>query len=152
MQTLTYRQAYDKIIEAYFKDEIQPMNPDFCFCGTLSGSNGWAGPRDEQDKSRINYRDKQLPFIPSEHNYSRKEYVEMERAILSELRSCGIFEIGRDAGDWAGHLQQNAPNYEDALFNGMCAALDVLKEIHRSRGENVDEEIPAFTKRELTTQ
>jgi len=39
---MTYKQAYDKIIDAYFKDEIKPMDSNFCFCGTLHGAKrGW---------------------------------------------------------------------------------------------------------------
>lgn len=36
---LTYRQAYDKIIDAYFKGEIRPMEAMFCFCGILSDNS-----------------------------------------------------------------------------------------------------------------
>jgi hypothetical protein len=38
-------------------------------------------------------------------------------------------------------------NYENALFNAMCNALEVLKQIHIAWGENVDE-TPVFKKRE----
>lgn len=38
--------------------------------------------------------------------------------------------------------------YEAALFAGMSAALDVLKQIHIERGEVIDE-VPVFTKRQL---
>ena len=39
---------------------------------------------------------------------------------------------------------------EDKLFEGMCAALEVLKQIHKERGEDVDS-VPEFKKRKLQT-
>lgn len=136
MEKLTYRQAYDKIIEAYFKDEIQPFHPCFCFCGTLNnGSHDWI---DDQICST---------------GYTGFQLLAMEKALFIPLQSCGLILIDFAIGNcnkienW--YDLDDHPNYEAALFTGMSAALDVLKEIHRSRGENVDEDIPAFTKREL---
>jgi hypothetical protein len=39
-------------------------------------------------------------------------------------------------------------DYEDALFNAMDVTLDMLKEIHISNGEVIEEEF-IFTKRKL---
>lgn len=130
MDKLTYRQAYDKIIQAYFKDEIKPNDLAFCFCGTLQGSDKWYFP--------ISYANILL--------YTGKEYKRMEHALFE------AFEEYADQSFPCFHVDYNEetiPDYEERLFKGMSAALDVLKEIHRSRGENVDEVIPAFTKREL---
>ena len=33
---MTYNEAYSKIIDAYFRDEIRAMDSNFCFCGTLT--------------------------------------------------------------------------------------------------------------------
>lgn len=124
MDKLTYRQAYDKIIDAYFRNEIKPEDPQFCFCGTLCDNfPGWYGCRLDEW------------HYPS-HGYKGEDFVKMERALCDQTKPFGA---GNDS-----------PEYEQALFAGMSAALDVLKEIHRSRGENVDEDIPAFTKRELS--
>lgn len=127
MNTLTYPEAYNKIIEAYFKDEIQPLDAHFCFCGTLcNNSSGWFGlPR------ALHY-----PLA----GYSGDDFVKMERALLDTMSD--------NPDERFPYTYEK--NYEELLFKGMSAALDVLKEIHRSRGENVDEGIPAFTKRKLT--
>lgn len=122
---LTYKEAKEKIFDAYFKDEIQPFNTCFCFCGTLCDNNSsWynfhAGLHCDGMLLQTHY--------PS-HGYSGEELKRMEYALLREL------PIDRN-------------NYEVKLFEGMCSALEVLKEIHKSRGENVDEEIP-FVKRDL---
>jgi hypothetical protein len=116
MERLTYKQAYDKIIDAYFKDEIEPYDAKFCFCGTLcDNSVGWMGNS-----------------LTGIHNnfgsYSGVDYGKMESALFSKIDRTG----------------RHMPDYEDALFSGMVAALDVLKEIHRSRGEDVDS-LPALS-------
>lgn len=136
MERLTYNQAYDKIIQAYFKDEIEPYNSDFCFCGTVSNGKCW--------------------FRGECENYYPSQFKEMEFALLDNIRlgtlgGNDIYFAPPFAED-LGRIRievKNHPNYEEALFIGMCAALNVLKEIHRSRGENVDD-VPAFTKRPLS--
>lgn len=118
MKQLTYRQAYDKIIDAYFKDEIEPMKQEFCFCGTIAPNGNWH----IQGKGK--------------YPYSTIEYMRMESALLNKV------------GD-----RIDSQDYESDLFEGMSAALEVLKEIHRSRGENVDEpNTHPFTQRQLIVQ
>lgn len=125
---LTYQEAYNKIIEAYFKDEIIPQNAEFCFCGTLN---------DHDDDYWVSHY-----FKKGGIHYTGQEFQLMEEALFSGLQKYG-FSL-----DMA-HVEMVAfSNYEDALFNGMCAALEVLKQIHKERGENVDD-VPVFTKRTL---
>lgn len=115
MEKLNYKQAFDKITEAYIKGEIKALDSNFCFCGTLCGNSmDW------------NYG---LEDSPAYNLYSKKEYKRMEDPLLS---------ISYDI--------DNNPKSEDEFFEAMCQSLEVLKEIHRSRGENVDE-VPVFTKR-----
>lgn len=134
MEKLTYKQAYDKIIEAYFKDEIKPFDTGFCFCGTLSPDYRWP----------------EVGFSATIYPYSEKEYILMEKALLHKFPGIHHIQIGHVTGDTEGVV--STPLFEDYLFNGMCAALDALKEIHRSRGENVDEELTPFTKRNISKQ
>lgn len=119
MKQLTYKEAYNKIIDAYFKDEIKPMHPNFCFCGTLSPDGRWYSQ-----------------YTKQEYPYTTEEYRKMEAALFS----------GKILPLWAQHSEEQ---FEEALFNGMCVALDELKAIHRGRGENVDEEFETFKKRGL---
>lgn len=133
MDKLTYRQAYDKIIEAYFKDEIKPLMPNFCFCGTLNKNDSryWIGFKRKEDG----------------FYYSGIELQKMEVELLvamGKFLNINLYSINTRSEDIERH-----PLYEAALFAGMSAALDVLREIHRSRGEDVDGEFTPFTKREL---
>lgn len=128
MDKLTYRQAYDKIIEAYFNDKMKPYDSCFCFCGTLcDNTSEWRNPEYKGIFKNIKHLDYMF--------YTGEQYYEMEKALLLPL-----YEINIKYG----------PEYESLLFKGMSDALEVLRQIHIERGENVDEDIPAFTKRELS--
>lgn len=123
---LTYKQSYDKIIDAYFKDEIQPFNPEFCFCGTLCDGSNW---------------------------FNGVSYPEvMEHCPYSGYTGLQLGIMGKSLLDRVWNVPTSDESYEDELFAGMSAALDVLKQIHIERGEVIDEDIPAFTKRELVTK
>ena len=125
---MNYQQAYDKIIQAYFKDEILPLDAQFCFCGTLcDNSNRWN--KDSFGKRHNDFG-----------NYKGPEYVKMERALLDPIKETSFGYRS---------FEHSPEEYEAALFAGMSAALDVLKEIHRSRGEDVDNIQTPFVKRQL---
>lgn len=115
---MTYKQAFDKITEAYIKGEIKPLNSKFCFCGNLcNNDSGW-----RQDEGEVRKR--------KGYQYSREEFERMEWPLL------GVY-----------YDERSNTNIEEYLFRAMCKSLDILKQIHKERGEDVDEEI--FTKREL---
>lgn len=122
MEKLSYKQAFDLITEAYIRGEIKPMDKNFCFCGTLAGGANWC-----------RYSD-----IP-ESQYSAIEYAKMESALF--------FDFSKEGCRIIGNRDCPRKKYEDKLFEGMCAALEVLKQIHKERGENVEEF--EFVKRDL---
>jgi hypothetical protein len=127
-----FADQYNKIIDAYFKDEIRPMSPSFCFCGTLNDNkNNWCS-REPNNKPQ----------------YSFQEFGEMEAALLEALIPFGANRTGVGAGEWRGSLERSKNGYEEALFKGMCAALEVLRTIHEEHGEIIDQS-PVFKKREL---
>ncbi len=116
---MAYQQARDKIIQAYFRDEIKPLDAKFCFCGTLCDNKSeWHDP----------------PMHKPLLEYTGEQFRQMELALWLPFGVSNILS--------------SHPNYEEFLFLGMCAALDVLKEIHRSRGEDVDG-VEVFKKREI---
>jgi len=118
---ITYKQAEEKIFDAYFKDEIKPLDARFCFCGSLCGNKYWRG---------------------GDKLYTAQQYRSMELELLNEL--CGLNTF---YGDNCYKFNPSS-EYEDALFEGMSKALDVLKSIHKSRREIIDEPI-GFKKRQL---
>ncbi len=130
MNTLPkFSEQRDKIIQAYFKDEIQPFNNNFCFCGTLAGNTG-AWHTCEID------------------GYKLTDFGRMEDALLNTI-TFKLFGFKDWRKDW--HSSDDTTKdhrYEDVLFSGMSTALDVLKQIHIEHGEVIEEDIP-FVKREL---
>lgn len=130
MNTPTFKEQFNKITEAYIKGEIKPFDSKFCFCGTLcDNTNKWFWmERREHKKS---------------NGYLGVDFVRMEKALIETI----LRETGEDRESGGSTIMENI-NYENALFNGMCAALEVLKDIHKSRGENVEEEFE-FKKRQL---
>jgi len=121
MERLTYQQAYNKIIDAYFKDEIKPLDCQFCFCGSLCGNGHWRG---------------------GDKLYTAQQYRSMEIELLKAL--CGLNTFY----EYNCYKFNPSSEYEDALFEGMSKALDVLKSIHEKRGEIIDEPIQ-LKKRQL---
>lgn len=147
---MTYKEAYDKIIQAYFRDEILPYEEKFCICGTLAGGYSWLKsgytPRElRRIEAALLVNIHQLtagfigePIFVHDNSYelegSHDAYFENKQVNAVDTRDIKFYR-----------------NYEDALFAGMVASLEVLKQIHLSRGENVDD-VVEFKKRELICQ
>lgn len=95
---------------------------NFVFCGTLAPLN--------------------KDLIWQTNEYSRIELNKMELALLTTILvqtypNADIFcEWFNDADNFTSKLLH--PNYENALFNGMVASLEVLKSIHEAHGEVID--------------
>ncbi len=141
---LTYKQAYDRLTEAYIKDQIQPYNPEFCFCGTLNDSSPqWfnsscAEKQANKHNDGIHYSGEEL--FAMENEFLNHLHVKLNTAEkydpFSLIRKGIVYTIYH-------------PQYEQVLFEAFCKALDVLKQIHIDRGEVIDE-VPEFKKRVLT--
>ncbi len=123
----TYKEQFDKITVDYIAGKIKPYNWGFCFCGTLCDY-------DEQ-------------WNWQKHDfYSAKDLALMEKALLNTIASQTFYPEHDNSVTKYSDCTKH-PNFENALFNGMVAALEVLKSIHESKGEQVDELV--FRKREL---
>lgn len=131
-QLPTYTEQFNKITEAYIKGEIEPNNTKFCFCGTLEGRRG-----DWYYKAHFGGNGTTV--------YSVGELVRMEAALFKQFP-----ETVWDCVPFFSCSYTRIPDYEDKLFNGMVAALEVLKQIHIERGEIIDD-APQFQKRKLQT-
>ena len=130
---LTYIEARDKIWNAYFRDEITPIYSCACFVGNLLGEKDtwWMG----REACRIDYENPiaamtDRAFVEKNGMYSAEEILSMEAAFMKCYPSQG----------------------EEKLFAGMLAALEVLKQIHRDRGDYIPEDEPLLTKRTLVKE
>lgn len=130
MNKLTYIEARDKIWNAYFRDEIKPADAQFCFCGTLcNNSVDWFNLPLEEHRDLM--------------GYTGKNFVKMEVALFE-----GVYDKMED-GSYQSNNEEGTKKFEEKLFSGMLAALEVLKQIHRDRGDYIPEDEPLLTKRIL---
>lgn len=70
MSKPTFKESYDKIVQAYYKDEIKPWDAQFCFCGTLcNNTDDWMD----------------IGGYYASHGYSGEELKRMEAALLEYI-------------------------------------------------------------------
>jgi hypothetical protein len=153
---ISFKTQYDKLSEAYIHNKVEPYYDCACFIGNLLGGRGsWSIIR------RFNHRGKSELVCPSsssyiygeqfiiegsDNTYTCEEILQMENLFLETLETSTVGNI--QVTCYNTDLVKEHPNYEDALFKAFCVTLDLLKQIHESKGEVVDEF--TFTKRELT--
>ena len=142
MKQPTYKEQHDKIVSAYMKDKLDPLNSCACFIGNLlNGKAEWAWIRTWKDNlpvvnhplHRFFLSGIRCIFAESNELYSVENIIALERNFLKTLYPKGI--------NLAGTFD------EDKLFEAMDTTLEMLKQIHISKGEKVEE--IEFVKREL---
>lgn len=131
----TYQQQFNKITEAYIKGEILPFKACFCFIGNLLNKT------DQWVDARNSFCD--VPNFFINNSLMEKEIIRHAGGLYKPM------EIAQMETLFCRTYQKHGKT-EDALFIAMCAALEVLKQIHIERGEVIDD-APVFTKRELQT-
>lgn len=143
---ITFKQQFDKLTEAYIKNEVDPYEPCGCFVGNLLNKRTeWMDGRgsvwtyenyfDELEIKQKGTRDYKTALnviqAQAEGFYTVKEIFQLEGTFMSTyVKLCKCDDID-----------------EDALFVAFEKTLELLKQIHESKGEQVDEYV--FQKREL---
>ncbi len=163
---MNYSQAFNKLTEAYIKDEVNPFSSCNCFVGNLlDNSNKWAHNREYQEV--INKKFKITSCVTENKtfdNYTMQEIVKLERMFLITYIKFGKreefcenedeFNYGKETDFFSkDETWENVSKIqEDALFKAFEKTLDLLKDIHKNKGEDIDNQfIPEFKKRELQT-
>jgi hypothetical protein len=145
---ITFKEAYDRLMKAYMSCEVNAFNSKFCICGNLENN--------DRQWIRESLNHKRFGKCSGLLNYSGEEYIEMEDAYMGPIiiYFSSNYPNPPDTHGYSRYTslitQYNSgkidlPGYEDANFEGFCDAIEVLKEIHRTRGENVDDVV--FEKR-----
>jgi len=139
MNKPTFKEQSEKIIQAYLKCEINAGDACACFVGNLLNNKGeWIDGRHSFEYGKVdpnkNMRSRAIECINQESNslYTLQEILELEEKFMTERYT----RTGNDM------------NREDALFNAMTSTLEMLKQIHISKGEVIEDEI-TLQKREL---
>lgn len=125
----TFKQSFDLLTEAYINGEVNPYDSHFCFCGNLENNNvNW-----QNTKGYTNTLYKEL-------NYTADDYIEMELAFMSRFFKYfgfGVCQNNNTVKQYnSGTL--DLPGYEDVLWQAFNDALEVLRQIHIARGEEVE--------------
>lgn len=136
----TFREQFDKLVKAYMSDEVKPLNPCACFVGNLlNHSSAWANLRyvandgfnfifvRKSCSAITKYHTERSIRINSDGTYTVKEIYKLEKLFMNTWHDGG--------------------RTEDSLFEAFEKTLLLLREIHESKGEVVEDY--SFTKREL---
>ena len=156
---MNYKQQYDKLTEAYIKNEVTPWSPCNCFVGNLLNNNcQWVKGRSipytngTMKNNLINgYKNLEIDNYKVINECIKSEakgYYTSEEIISLESRFMSTYLENLDV-DTSSINELLLLINEDALFLAFEAALDLLKYIHISKGENIEEQF-TFTKRTLT--
>lgn len=129
----TYKQQFDKLTEAYIKGEVNPMDRCACFVGNLLGGKNWNDIIDRQG------------FYTADEIGN----IEWEFMFNSTKQKLGVRCWLRNFGD--NPLAVPSAEDEQILFESFSHTLEVLKQIHISKGEIIDA-APEFKKRVPCTQ
>lgn len=151
---IPFKVQFDKLTKAYIEGKVNPYRECACFVGNLlNGTHEWRGIRRYRPYGNSILRE-DMNFIlsfsssiksideQSDGMYSPREILKLENLFLHTLEK----KITSDLPFPAAYILVH-PNYEEALFHAFCVTLDKLKEIHISKGENVEEF--TFIKRKL---
>lgn len=150
---LTYKQAYDRLTEAYIAGKVEPFNPCSCFIGNLLLTDNWMELRNGWSECKVNKG--RNPLFINYENYTNIEIVRMEHIFMKEYvmnhptgkgKNFSTLIMYYSGEDYVINRMANSGIDEEALFKAFCVALDELREIHLSKGEDL-EEVPVFKRR-----
>lgn len=160
---ITYKEQFDKLTTAYIAEQVDPYDCEACFVGNLlNRAWKWGIGRKYRSHGQLTlngeYAVKYASVCIHKQSagiYSIGDILQIEKAFLIEIEkgleieqysgATGLCYV--IAGEALHKVIKKLPDYEDRLFNGFCAALEVLKGIHESKGEVV--EPLEFKRREL---
>lgn len=148
---LTYREAYDRIVDAYFKDELDPFDDCACFIGNLLfGDDSWVGCRTTRNLYPPQTSEILLAIrFVNNFGYTPDQITDLELNFLSCIAKYDFNKAKVEAREKPRHevYKMYRRFDEDTLFLAMSSTLDMLKAIHEDNGEIVD--APVLTKRIL---
>jgi hypothetical protein len=149
---ITFKQQFDKLTEAYINGQVDPYTSCGCFVGNLlNGNTKWDearsfeklisnNPLDEcflpialcEGEKGIDLIDKVIQK-EAEGFYSRIEILQLERSFMLTYQQHG----GVSPSEAISRRIRYEIN-EESLFKAFEVTLDLLKQIHESKGEVVE--------------
>jgi hypothetical protein len=151
---ITFKQQFDKLTEAYIHERVERLDGCACFVGNLLNGNGaWASGRSgifwQNDKEWVSHFSGVVEdLFTSDGKYIISEVVRREADGLYTPEEVLLLE-GVFLSEYRKLVDTKNYEHENALFAAFEKTLDLLKQIHESKGEVV--EPFQFQKRHLTT-
>lgn len=156
MLKLTFQQASDKILDAYFKDELEPFDNCRCFIGNIFDNNGsWGYFRNPQNVAPIELI-KDALYLIHEYGYTTVDIDQLELRFLNTIYKDVEGEVMEKP--WNTAIPEIFETYEltedetrkkeDAIFHAMEETLELLREVHIAHGE-LEPDKRSFEKRLL---
>lgn len=138
----TFKQQYDKIVGAYLRNELMPFYDCACFVGNLLNNNGdWFDARKTTDGTT--FGSPIVCIIPDQYAINNRGALE-----TIQKEGHGLYSIADICSIEQNFLRTyNKNKGEDGLFSAMESTLLILRQIHESKGEVVEDYI--FEKRTL---
>lgn len=124
--TPTYKEQFDKITRAYINGELKPWDACACFIGNIfNNTEDWiyALPRNKgfhgSDKISRGVRQirEQSNYTPEEIEMLEYNFLNIYSDVFNNRKRCRT---------------------EETLYNAMVSTLEMLRQIHISKGENVE--------------
>lgn len=123
---------YNKIVGAYLRDELRPMDSCACFVGNLmNGRSTWR----YLQLNRTNAYGLICLEMEANNFYTAEEVCQLEEIFMHMGEEDSVA------------YRIHPPDYEDRLYRAMERALLYLRQLHESKGEVI--EGYKFRKREL---
>ena len=156
-----YKTAFDRITTAYLNDVLNPWINCACFVGNLlNNDESWAHGRGffmnipMLNNENCCWQMRECINKNAEGFYSPLDIVKLETKFLNEIEkylNTGT-SVVRIYANIEGSVKRkdHLPEYEDALYQAMVVTLEELKQIHISKGEDVDNSL-SLKKRKLET-
>lgn len=146
---MKFIESYNKIVNAYLKDELEPLNACACFVGNLlNNSLHWGTTCSSENYQYLGTFNDVKPQRRSYHiDVIRKESNNFYTSDdITRLEYNFLHAYGKASGfSWIKRYKDT--RYEEELYRAMESTLLLLKQIHEEKGEIVEDY--TFTKREL---
>lgn len=135
---ITFEEAYKRLSTAYLQDEVIPTNSCACFVGNLlNGKSEWCHNRIFDFKTGVS-----LP-----RNIEQREIEEALNCIIKESDNTYTYEEILHLETVFMAKLPTVMYTEEELWDAFNTALDVLADIHRFKGQEVNWSFGALPKR-----
>lgn len=152
----TFREQYNKIVGAYLRNRLKPWSSCACFIGNILDNSGeWSCCRKLIEENQLISTEAIYPvlfrrglrYIRQRSSYTVEEIIALERCFLfsQDILVSPVIHSGLTEKE----KEEQLFKAEEQLFKAMEATLLLLKQIHESKGEVIEDY--SFTKRELVT-